>query len=85
MINNFRTIDMINFPSIKEYDNIEEYTMTSFNIKFKNSNIIIEFKEFENYQTITYKSKIDDLNYENFLINLQYLISKFFIDKITLV
>ena len=78
-----RMIDNINFPSITEYDNIETIEVEYCNIKYKNSEIILEFQNNDGILSIIVKSKIDKYNVNNFLQNFQFIISKLLIKRIS--
>ena len=82
---NQRMINNINFPSIMEYDNIENIDIDFCNIKYKNSEIILEFQNNNGILSIIIKSKIDKYNINNFLQNFQFIISKLLIKKISFV
>ena len=84
IIFNFRVIDNVNFPSLSDYSTIEEYTLTKVLSKNKNCEIIVEFKQYDNYQTISFKSKIDQSNMENYINSIQYLLSKFYMNKVNI-
>ena len=78
---NYRMIDNINFPSISEYDNIEEIDIDYCTIKYKNSEIILEFQNNNDIQSIFLKTKIDKYNISNFIQNFQFIISKLLIKR----
>lgn len=80
-----RMIDNINFPSIMEYDNIDNIDVDFCNIKYKNSEIMLEFHNNNGVLSIIIKSKIDKYNVTNFLQNFQFIISKLLIKKINFV
>lgn len=82
---NQRMINNINFPSIMEYDNIDTIDIDFCNIKYKNSEIILEFHNNNGVFSIVIKSKIDKYNIGNFLQNFQFIISKLLIKKINIV
>jgi hypothetical protein len=81
---NNRIIDNINFPSIIKYDNIDINNITFCIIKFKNSEIILEFTENNNILSINLKTKIDKYNVNNFIQNFQFIISKLYMKKFNL-
>ena len=81
---NQRMIDNINFPSITKYDNIDLVDIDFCNIKYKNSEIILEFHEYNDISSISIKTKIDKYNISNFIQNFQFIISKLLIKKINL-
>lgn len=81
---NNRMIDNINFPSIIKYDNIDINNITFCTVKFKNSEIILEFTENNNILSINLKAKIDKYNVNNFIQNFQFIISKFYMKRFNL-
>jgi hypothetical protein len=81
---NYRMIDNINFPSLKEYDNIDVNHIEYCTIKYKNSEIILEFINNNNLLSINLKTKIDKYNYTNFILNFQFIISKLFMKRFDL-
>ena len=81
---NQRAIDNINFPSIIKYDNIDENKILYSTIKYKNSEIIIEFIECEDIFSINFKSKIDKFNITNFINNFQFIIGKLLLKRLNL-
>lgn len=80
-----RMINNINFPSIINYDNIDDIDIDFCNIKYKNSEVILEFHNNNGNLSIIIKSKIDKYNITNFLQNFQFIISKLLIKKISFV
>lgn len=79
-----RMVNNINFPSIINYDNIDENNITYTALKFKNSEIILEFIENNNVLSINLKSKIDKYNIDSFINNFQFIISKVIMKRINL-
>lgn len=84
IIQNNRIINNINFPSLINYDNVELNEIKYFVIKYKNSEITIEFCEFNDIKSINLKTKIDIYNINNFIHNFQFIISKFYMKKFKL-
>ena len=81
---NVRKIDPIKFPSIDEYDNIEEYTMWKYVSRYKNSEINIKFIESDNSNEMAFSGKIDEVNFDSFMNNISYLLSKLFFIQLRL-
>lgn len=81
---NQRTIDNINFPSIIKYDNIIDSKILYSTIKYKNSEIIIEFTEYDDIFSINFRSKIDKFNITNFINNFQFIIGKLLMKRLNL-
>lgn len=79
-----RMVNNINFPSVINYDNIDENDIKYTSLKFKNSEIILEFIENDNILSINMKSKIDKYNIDNFINNFQFIISKIIMKRINL-
>ena len=84
IIQNNRIINNINFPSLIKYDNIELNEIKFFTIKYKNSEIILEFIVNNNVSSISLKTKIDKYNINNFILNFQFIIGKFYLKKFKL-
>jgi len=63
-----RMVSNINFPSLIDYDNIEENNVTYTSLKYKNSEIILEFIEDKDILSINIKTKIDRDNIDNFIL-----------------
>lgn len=83
-IKNQRLIDIINFPSIKNYFKIENLRVQTFNSKYKNSELYINFIENDNNLSIEYSSNIDIKNIDNFISNLSYILGKLYFSKVIL-
>lgn len=81
---NYRMIDNINFPSLINYDNIDVNNINYCTIKYKNSEIILEFIENNDILSINLKTKIDKYNVNNFIQNFQFIISKFYMKRFNL-
>jgi len=81
---NNRLIDITHFPFIIEYDNIEVQQITTHVMKYKNSELFVEFIENNDNLQINVKSKIDIHNIDNFMNNFQFFINKLHIDNIDL-
>ena len=82
---NNRLLDVITFPTINNYDNIIEKNVDSFSIKYKNSEIILEFiLENNKINSLVIKSKIDENNLDNFVSSFEYLLNKLYMRKISL-
>ena len=79
-----RMVNNINFPSLANYDNIDENNVTYTSLRFKNSEIILEFIENNNILSINLKSKIDKYNIDSFINNFQFIISKIIMKRINL-
>ena len=81
---NQRMLDNIYFPSLSKYDNIDFIDIDFCNIKYKNSEILLEFHNNNGILSIILKTKIDKYNINNFLLNFQFILSKLLIKKINL-
>ena len=81
---NDRIIDEVMFPSIKIYDNIEKCDIDVYKSRFKNSEIQIMLTQFDRHSEITFSTKIDKSNIDNFISNFEYILSKFYFMKISL-
>ena len=84
ILQNNRMINNINFPSLQKYDSIEVNNIKYFVIKYKNSEITLEFIERDDINSICLKSKIDKYNILNFVKNIQFILGKFYHRKIRL-
>lgn len=84
ILQNNRMLNNINFPSLGKYDSIEVNNIKYFIIKYKNSEITLEFIERDDTNSICLKSKIDKYNIFNFVKNIQFILSKFYHRKIKL-
>lgn len=80
-----RMVSNINFPSLINYDNIEENNVTYTSLKYKNSEIILEFIENKDILSINIKTKIDRYNIDSFINNFQFIISKIIMKRINLI
>lgn len=80
-----RMISNINFPSLINYDNIEDNNVTYTSLKYKNSEIILEFIENKEILSINLKTKIDKYNIDSFMNNFQFIINKIIMKRINLV
>ena len=81
---NYRIINNINFPSLINYNNININNITYCTIKYKNSEIILEFTENNKILSINLKTIIDKYNIHNFIKNFEFIISKFYMKRFTL-
>lgn len=82
--NDFNKIDTIYFPTLEKYDNEEHNKIETFEVKFKNSIIYVNFINInKNINSITFKFNIDKNNMYNFKLNLSFLLSKLYFEKIT--
>ena len=75
---NFINQDSINFPFIKKYHNIENNKTIQFIIKYKNSEIKLNIT---NNKYINIITSIEKINLDNFIINIKYILSKFYFTK----
>lgn len=84
-INNSLMIDPIKFPCLEFYDDIEDQHIESFEIKFKNSKIYVDFLNInESINNIVISFEVHNNNYDNFLKNLSYVLSKLYKQNINL-
>ena len=81
---NERHIQKINFPSINKYNRIDDLNTTEIISKYKNSEIKLIFYNTKQIYNIYYYAEIDSVNFNNFVINLEYLLSKFYFKQIKL-
>ena len=83
--NNINIINNINFPQLENYDDIEDNIIETYEIKYKTSIINLNFINInKTINSITIKSNIDGNNFNDFKINLSYILSKFYQIKINL-
>lgn len=83
--NNKNIIDNINFPNLDNYHNYEVHNIERFNLNFKNSNINVDFVKInKDIKSIIFRFKVETSNFINFKKNLEYLLTKFYRNKITL-
>ena len=82
--NDFNKIDTIYFPTLEKYDNEEHNKIVTFEVKYKNSIIYVNFINInENINRIIFKFYIDKNNIHNFKQNLSFILSKFYFEKVT--
>lgn len=81
--NDFNKIDSINFPTIDKYDLIENNKVESYNVKFKNSTISIQFINInDKINSIVFKFSVDKQNIDNFRNNLSFILSKLYFSSV---
>jgi hypothetical protein len=82
---NNNIIDNLNFPCLDSYHNYEDHEIDRYSINYNNSIINIDFININNdVKSIIFKFKVESANIDNFKINLQYVLSKFYRKKINL-
>ena len=77
--NNYIDNDIILFPFLEKYDYIENNHINQFLIKYKNSEIKLNII---NNTYIKLNSSIDLINLKNFIVNINYILSKFYFIKL---
>ena len=83
-LNNDRKINANMFPSIDQYDNFVENQVSTYKSRFKNSEINIKFIKKNKFNEICFTGKVDKINLDNFIYNIQYLLGKFYFVNIKL-
>ena len=82
--NDFNKIDALYFPSLEKYDYEENNKIDTFEVKYKNSTIYINFVNINNkVNSINFKFNVDKNNLDNFKNNLSFILSKFYFEKHT--
>jgi len=83
--NNKNIIDNLNFPYLEKYHNYEEHDIERFSINYRNSIINIDFINInDDNKSIIFRFKVESSNYDNFKKNLEYILTKFYRQKIHL-